>query len=185
MNTLKIQNNPYMGVVTRRSELAVGRLKPPLRVRTPNSYTAGRLVGSEQVNHTPQRTVFMIVDGGIRMEFLLQRFWHISVVREAEECIKSTAVYSDSGGELAVVFKVDVHDFVIREAYLRRLGGPGNMTERRIPLSGLVGVSAYLGSGSELRQGLKDIPGEGVRSLVRSLVNETVTSLVQAETFLY
>jgi hypothetical protein len=119
------------------------------------------------------------------MEFLLQRFWHISVVREAEKYIKSTAVYSDSGEEIAMVFKVDVHDFVIREAYLRCLGGPGNMAERRIPLPGLVGVSAYLGSGSELRQGLNNIPGEGARSLVRSVVNETVTSLVQAETFLY
>ena len=79
---------------------------------------------------------------------------------------------------------MDVHDFVIREAYLRCLGGPG-IWRKAHSFVRPGRVSAYLGSGSELRQGLNNIPGEGARSLVRSVVNETVTSLVQAETFLY
>lgn len=115
------------------------------------------------------------------MEFLMQRIWHSSVVREDEQYLTAKTTYLDSWMERIAVMRVKIAGLEIEEAWLEYLGRPGDMAENREYIEGLKGVEAYLGSGSGLRAGLKGIENE----VERSLFNETVVNVVQAETFLF
>ena len=115
------------------------------------------------------------------MEFLMQRIWHSSVVREDEQYLIAKTSYLDSRMERIAVMRVKAANLEIEEAWLECLGRPGDMAESREYIEGLKGVEAYLGSGSGLRAGLQGIKDE----VERSLFNDTVIAIVQAETFLF
>ncbi len=115
------------------------------------------------------------------MEFLMQRIWHSSVVRENEQFLIVKTSYLDSLMERMAVMRVKAANLEIEEAWLERLGCPGDMAESREYIEGLKGVEAYLGSGSGLRAGLQGMKDE----VERSLFNDTVIAIVQAETFLF
>ena len=89
------------------------------------------------------------------MEFLMQRIWHSSVVREDEQYLTAKTTYLDSWMERIAVMRVKIAGLEIEEAWLEYLGRPGDMAEDREYIEGLKGVEAYLGSGSGLRAGLK------------------------------
>jgi len=111
----------------------------------------------------------------------MQRIWHSSVVREDEQYLMAKTSYLDSRMERVAVMRVKAANLEIEEAWLECLGRPGNMGESRQYIEGLKGVEAYLGSGSGLRAGLQGIKDE----VERSLFNDTVIAIVQAETFLF
>jgi len=115
------------------------------------------------------------------VEFLMQRIWHSSVVRENEQFLIVKTSYLDSLMERMAVMRVKAANLEIEEAWLERLGCPGDMAESREYIEGLKGVEAYLGSGSGLRAGLQGMKDE----VERSLFNDTVIAIVQAETFLF
>ena len=83
--------------------------------------------------------------------------------------------------ERRAFLKVETSSLKITEAWLERPGQAGNMTESTIYIDSLQGVQAYLGSGPQLREALKSI-GE---NLERTLFNDCVIGIVQAETFLF
>jgi len=111
----------------------------------------------------------------------MQRIWHSSVVRENEQFLIVKTSYLDSLMERMAVMRVKAANLEIEEAWLERLGCPGDMAESREYIEGLKGVEAYLGSGSGLRAGLQGMKDE----VERSLFNDTVIAIVQAETFLF
>lgn len=111
----------------------------------------------------------------------MQRIWHSSVMREDEQYLMAKTSYLDSRTERMTVMRVKADNLKIEEAWLERLGRPGDMAESRKYIEGLKGVEAYLGSGSGLRAGLQGIKDE----VERSLFNDTVIAIVQAETFLF
>ncbi len=111
----------------------------------------------------------------------MQRIWHSSVLREDEQYLIAKTSYLDSRVERVAVMRVKIAGLKIAEAWLERLGRPGDMDERRQYIQGLKGVEAYLGSGAGLKAGLKGIEDE----VERSLFNDTVVAIVQAETFLF
>ena len=115
------------------------------------------------------------------MEFLMQRIWYSSVVREDEQYLIAKTSYLDSRMERIAVMRVKAANLEIEEAWLECLGRPGDMAESREYIEGLKGVEAYLGSGSGLRAGLQSMKDE----VERSLFNDTVVAIVQAETFLF
>jgi len=115
------------------------------------------------------------------MDFLIQRFWHTSVLRDDEHYLTAKTSYMDSLMERLAVMRLEVSTFIISEAWLGRLGGPGDMGEKREYIDSMKGVKAYLGSGSQLRRALHGIKDEHERSLF----NDSVIGVVQAETFLY
>ncbi len=115
------------------------------------------------------------------MEFLYQRFWHSFAERLDENYIIARTSYLDSQVEKEIALQVEVENLNIREASLLRLGRPGMMADSQEELSALRGIKAYLGSGPDLRKALKGIEDE----LERSLVNDTVIAVVQAESFLF
>ncbi|WP_157048957.1 DUF2889 domain-containing protein [Syntrophomonas palmitatica] len=111
----------------------------------------------------------------------MQRIWHSSVVREDEHYLIAKTSYLDSLMERMAAMRVNSADLVIERAWLERLGRPGDMAESREYVEELKGVEAYLGSSSGLRTGLQGINNEAERSLF----NDTVIAIVQAETFLF
>jgi hypothetical protein len=115
------------------------------------------------------------------VEFLMQRIWYSSVVRQDEQYLIAKTSYLDSLMERMAVMRVKAANLEIEEAWLERLGRPGDMAESREYIEGLKGVEAYLGSSSGLRAGLQGIKDE----VERSLFNDTVIAIVQAETFLF
>ncbi|MGI5879137.1 MAG: DUF2889 domain-containing protein [Syntrophomonadaceae bacterium] len=115
------------------------------------------------------------------MECLMQRLWHTTILRENEQHIMAETAYLDSRIERRAVMRVETDSLETVEAWLERLGRPGNMLENREYIEGLKGVPAYLGSGSQLKKGMQEIKDE----LERSLFNECVIGIVQAETFLF
>lgn len=115
------------------------------------------------------------------MECLMQCHWYMTVFRENEQYLMAETSYLDSRIERRAVMRVETHSLKIVEAWLERLGRPGDMLEKREYIEGLKGVPAYLGSGSQLKKGMQDIEDE----LERSLFNECVIGIVQAETFLF
>ncbi|WP_276621278.1 DUF2889 domain-containing protein [Syntrophomonas wolfei] len=115
------------------------------------------------------------------MEFLFQRFWHSFVERLDEKYIIARTTYLDTGMEREIVLRIEAESLDIEEAWLLRLGRPGMMADSCEELQVLKGIKAYLGSGPELRQALRSVEDE----LLRSLVNDTVIAVVQAESFLY
>lgn len=114
------------------------------------------------------------------MEFLYQRFWHSSVQREGDRFIRARTMYADSLVECAVELLVETTGLKILEAYWEKYGPPGDMADTREEIEPLKGIEAYLNQGPSLRQALQGLKDK----MARSLVNETVTSIVQAETFL-
>ena len=115
------------------------------------------------------------------MEFLMQRIWYSSVVRQDEQYLIAKTSYLDSRMERIALIRVKAANLEIEEAWLECLGRPGDMAESREYITGLKGVEAYLGSSSGLRAGLQGIKDE----VERSLFNDTVIAIVQAETFLF
>lgn len=115
------------------------------------------------------------------MEFLQQRYWHTVVMREDEDNIIAKTDYADNQLERRAAIKVDIPSFSITEAWLERIGRPGDMAERYQQIKELRGIKAYMGSGRQLREALQDAGDE----LERSLFNEAVICTVQAETFLF
>lgn len=115
------------------------------------------------------------------MECLMQRHWHTTIMRENEQHLMAETAYLDSRIERRAVMRVEIDSLKIVEAWLERLGRPGDMLEKREYIEGLQGVPAYLGSGSQLKKGMQEIEDE----MERSLFNECVIGIVQAETFLF
>ena len=115
------------------------------------------------------------------MDFLMQRFWHTSVVRNDEHYLTAKTVYMDCRLECLAGMEGEVDTLKIKKAWVDRLGRPGKMAESREYIEGLKGVEAYLGGGARLRQALQVVKEE----LERSLFNDLVIGIVQAETFLY
>ncbi|MDD3852173.1 MAG: DUF2889 domain-containing protein [Syntrophomonadaceae bacterium] len=115
------------------------------------------------------------------MECLMQRIWQTAILRENEQYLIAETSYLDSRIERKAVMRVEINSLKTVEAWLERLGRPGDMLEKREYIEGLKGVPAYLGSGSQLKKGMQDIQDE----LERSLFNECVIGIVQAETFLF
>ncbi|MDD2586544.1 MAG: DUF2889 domain-containing protein [Syntrophomonadaceae bacterium] len=115
------------------------------------------------------------------MEFLMQRYWHISVVRENDKFIRARTNYSDSRVEMAAVLRVAVDTLKIEAAWLDYTGRPPQVIERRENIESLRGVIAYLGNGLALRKALQAVEND----VARSLFNELVIGIVQAETCLY
>jgi hypothetical protein len=115
------------------------------------------------------------------MNFLLQRFWHTNVIREQEHLVTAKTTYLDNWMERVAVLKARVDSLEIEEAWLERLGRRGGIPESREYLKSLNGVKAYLGSGLKLREALKGVNNE----IERSLFNDSVIGIVQAETFLF
>lgn len=115
------------------------------------------------------------------MEFLNQRHWHTKVRREDEQYLIAETDYLDSRIERRAVMRVETDSLKIVDAWLERLGRPGDTLEKREYIEGLKGVPAYLGSGHQLKKGMQDIKDE----LERSLFNDCVIGIVQAETFLF
>ncbi|MDD4802843.1 MAG: DUF2889 domain-containing protein [Syntrophomonas sp.] len=114
------------------------------------------------------------------MEFLLQRFWHIYVVRENDQYITAKASYMDGWMDRVASVRVHADSLEIDAAWLERLGRPGDMSESRENIIGLKGIKAYLGSGRQIRAALQDIMDE----TELSLFNDLVLGVVQAENFL-
>jgi hypothetical protein len=115
------------------------------------------------------------------MDFLMQRFWHTTVVRDDQHLLTASTSYMDAWVERRAVIQADINTLRIMEAWLERLGRPGDMSENHEHIDTLKGIEAYLGSGSDLRhalQGIKDVDE-------RALFNDSVIGIVQAETFLY
>lgn len=115
------------------------------------------------------------------MEFLFQRFWHSFAERQDEKYIIARTSYLDTRVEREIMLRIEAGSLAIEEAYLLRLGRPGMMADSREELKALKGIKAYLGSGPELRQAMRSVEDE----LERSLLNDTVVAVVQAESFLY
>lgn len=115
------------------------------------------------------------------MEFLQQRHWHTTVMREDKKTIIAKTDYMDNLIERRAVIKVDVFSLEITEAWLERLGRAGDMAEKRHYIEKLKGVKAYLGNGRPLKEALQEAGDQ----LERSLFNESVIGIIQAETFLF
>lgn len=115
------------------------------------------------------------------MDFLLQRCWHTSVLRENKDYIVSKTTYLDPWVERVAQLRMETGSLKIEKAWLERPGRPGNMAESREEIQGLRGVQAYLGNGLKIRQALRDVKDE----MERFLINDSVIGVIQAETFLF
>ena len=115
------------------------------------------------------------------LEFIEQRHWFTSVKREDENYIIAQTDYMDTGIERRTTMRVEMSTLKIESAWLDRLGRPGDLTEERQYIEDLKGVEAYLGSGRQLRAALQHT-GD---ALERSLFNDCVVGIVQAETFFF
>lgn len=110
-----------------------------------------------------------------------QRHWHTTVVREGKKYITARTDYFDTRIERRAVMRVEIDSLKIAEAWLERWGRPGDMAEKCINIGSLKGIKAYLGNGRIIKAALQDAGDE----LERSLFNESVIAIVQAETFLF
>jgi hypothetical protein len=115
------------------------------------------------------------------LKHLMQRHWFTNIRKADAENILAVTDYMDNHMERRAFLKVETSSLKITEAWLERPGQAGNMTESTIYIDSLQGVQAYLGSGPQLREALKSI-GE---NLERTLFNDCVIGIVQAETFLF
>lgn len=114
------------------------------------------------------------------MNCLLQRSWHLQVERNGDSLV-SYCHYLDPFEEKKAVLEVNINDFAIRKAELIRLGCPGNYHESMESLEGLQGVTAYPGSGPQIRRILEPL----VSAEERELINQCIIGAFQAETFIY
>ena len=115
------------------------------------------------------------------MEFLNNRFWHTDVTRTSDKTITSEVFYADSWTRIKAILVADVRTFAVEEAYLERLGLPPKMGEKREAINDLIGIEAYLNSGSKLKKALQSVDG----LIERSLFSDAVTGFIQSATFLY
>lgn len=114
------------------------------------------------------------------MNCLWQRSWHLQVERSGSSLI-SSCHYLDTYEEKRAVLEVNIQDFSIKKAEMIRLGHPGNYQENIESFDGLRGVTAYPGSGPEIRR----ILGSLVSAADRELINQCIIGAFQAETFIY
>lgn len=114
------------------------------------------------------------------MEFLYQRSWHVQVERVNDRLI-SSCHYLDSFEEKSTELIVNISDYSIQEAKLMQLGYPEHFTESTLYLDGLHGVSAYTGSGPEVRRILQPI----LSAQDTELINQCIIGAFQSETFIY
>jgi|LSQX01.2.fsa_nt_gb hypothetical protein len=115
------------------------------------------------------------------MEFLFQRSWHVHVERTTKDMITSSCHYLDSVEEKTAVLQVRVKDFSIEKAELIKLRHAEQFTETVIHIPEMEGVTAYLGSGPELRKALAPL----LSSQERELFNQCIIGAFQGETFIF
>lgn len=115
------------------------------------------------------------------MEFHFQRSWHVHVERTTKEIITSSCHYLDSVEEKTAVLQVRVKDFSIEKAELLKLRQAEQFTETVIHIPEIKGVTAYLGSGPELRKALAPL----LSSQERELFNQCIIGAFQGETFIF
>lgn len=115
------------------------------------------------------------------LDFLLQRHWFTSVRKKDEQSIIALTDYMDNHIERRAGMEVEMSSLKIIGAWLTRLGRAGNMAEETVHVDSLKGVEAYLGSGRQMKAALQNAGDE----LERSLFNDCVIGVVQAETFFF
>lgn len=115
------------------------------------------------------------------MKFLLQRSWHTQVRRLDQDIMVASAHYMDSQQEYLAVIQTDCHELIIQRAEFRDLGSPGHLKEKTTLIPQMNGITAYLGSGPQIRQVLEPLN----MPTARSLFNDCIIGIIQAETFLY
>lgn len=115
------------------------------------------------------------------MEFLFQRSWHVQVERTANNIITSSCHYLDSVEEKTVVLQVNIKDFSIERAELIKLRHAKQFTQTVIDIPEIKGVTAYLGSGPEVRKALASL----LSSQERELFNQCIIGAFQGETFIF
>jgi hypothetical protein len=115
------------------------------------------------------------------MELIYQKCWHCTVKRvHAGELLAETTVLgteTEATGRL----KVDQNSYEIKDARWEVFRSPGGIYNGSSEAPGLIGATAYFNIGRELRREVGDTAG----GLVRDLLAQCVSGIIQSETFLF
>lgn len=108
----------------------------------------------------------------------MQRCWYISVHDQGQAGFLAEAKYIDTLSDVILCLEVERKTLMIKKAFLEVYrGDPGEFATA--PLASLEGITAYFGSGKQLRQDLGDYPALLVMAI------HAVTAVIQAEVAFY
>ncbi|EHQ91266.1 DUF2889 domain-containing protein [Desulfosporosinus youngiae] len=114
------------------------------------------------------------------MKNIAQRNWYTEVRRSGNGELTGKTSYVDTFREAAAYLLVDVHSFIINEAWWEEQRSSNPIPAQTRQVTPLQGTEAYFSSGPALKEAgafLKD-------PLAAALFSETVKGIIQAETFL-
>lgn len=107
-----------------------------------------------------------------------QRCWYTTVRDIGPAVFLAEANYTDTTTDQSLILEVERKTLMIKSAVLEvRRGHPG--APASAPVSALEGITAYFGSGRQLRQALAGTPD------VLDMAIQAVSAVIQAEAFFY
>lgn len=108
----------------------------------------------------------------------MQRCWYMTVRDRGPAGFLAEANYADTLIDQTLILEIERKTLVIKSAVLEvHRGQPGATASAPVPA--LVGITAYFGSGKQLRQALAADP------VLIDMASQTFTAVIQAEVFFY
>lgn len=108
----------------------------------------------------------------------VQRCWYLTVRDRGPAGFLAEANYADTTTDQGLILEIERKTLVIKSAVLEvRRGQP--VAPASAPVSALEGITAYFGSGRQLRQALSGTPA------LLDMATQTVSAVIQAEAFFY
>ncbi len=112
---------------------------------------------------------------------VMQRCWYISVHDHDQEGFLAETKYTDTFSDLTLFLEVERKTLLIKKAFLEVYrGDTGEIGEiAKAPIASLEGITAYFGSGKQLRKALGDHP------ILLDMAGNALTAVIQSEVFFY
>lgn len=109
---------------------------------------------------------------------VMQRCWYLTVRDCGAAGLLAEANYADTITDQSLILEIERKTLEIKSAVHEvHRGQPGAAAVT--PISALVGIPAYFGSGKKLRQALAETPA------LWEMASQTITAVIQAEAFFY
>ena len=109
---------------------------------------------------------------------VMQRCWYLTVRDHGAAGFVAEANYADTLTDQSLILEIERKTLEINSAVLEvHRGQPGAAAAE--PVSALVGIPAYFGSGKRLRQALGEAPA------IMDMASQIFTTVIQAESFFY
>lgn len=109
---------------------------------------------------------------------VMQRRWYLTVRDHGAAGLLAEANYADTLTDRSLILEIELKTLEIKSAVLEvHRGQPG--TAAVTPVTKLVGIPAYFGSGKKLRQALAETP------VLLEMASQAISAVIQSEAFFY